>query len=113
MPTGTCHCGKVGVVVGGPPRYGNACQCSLCRRYGVIWGYYHPADVRIQAAPDARAFYAWGEKNLSFGRCAACGTVTDWQETRDPAPTRMGINLRLFEPADLASVPIRQSAGPS
>ncbi len=113
MPTGACHCGAVRVVVLRPPAYGNACRCSLCRRYGVIWGYYHPDEVRIEAAPDALASYSWGERNLAFGRCARCGTVTDWQEIREPAPTRMAVNLRLFDPAVLAGTPIRESPGPS
>ncbi len=112
MLTGTCHCGQVRVVVPRPPEYGNACQCSICRRYGVIWGYYRPDEVSIDAAPGARVSYSWGDRALAFGRCAVCGTVTDWQEIRAGGPDRMAVNLRVFEPDDVADVPIRKGSRP-
>ena len=75
MPTATCHCRAVRLEVDGPPSYLNECHCSICRRYGVHWGYYPPGEVAIEAAT--------------------------------------GVNGNLFEPADLASVPLHRSAGPS
>jgi hypothetical protein len=111
MLTASCHCGAVRIEVPAPPAYLNQCHCSICRRYGTLWGYYHPDAVRMLGGPGGTETYAWGEKNLEFHRCRVCGCVTHWQPT-DTTETRMGINGRLLDPEDIAEVPIRQSPGP-
>jgi hypothetical protein len=35
-------------------------NCSICRRYGVLWAYYKAADVRVIAKPSATQSYSWG-----------------------------------------------------
>ena len=110
MPTATCHCRAVRLEVDAPPSYLNECRCSVCRRYGVRGGYYQPGEVAIEAAPGAIEAYSWGQANLDFHRCRLCGCVTHW--TARAGGNRMGVNGNLFEPADLAAVPLRQSAGP-
>jgi len=111
MPTATCHCGAVRIELDGPPAYLNECQCSVCRRYGVAWGYYHPDAVRVVAAAGALQAYGWNGHHLAFHRCRTCGNVTHWT-SNEPAPDRLGVNARLVEPEELAGVPIRRSPGP-
>lgn len=109
--TATCHCRAVRIEVDAPPSYLNECHCSICFKYGVRWGYYRPTEVRFHAGPDATDYYSWGEKNLEFHRCRSCGCVTHWQD-KDPTSNRLGLNACLFEPADIAQVPVCQSPGP-
>lgn len=111
MPTASCHCGSIRIEVDGPPAYLNQCHCSVCRRYGTLWGYYRPDQVRVSCATDALDAYSWGDRMLEFHRCRACGCVTHWTST-DRTEARMAINGRLLDPADIADVPIRQSDGP-
>jgi hypothetical protein len=40
MLTASCHCGAVMVQVPRKPRSLTNCNCSMCRRYGVLWAYY-------------------------------------------------------------------------
>ena len=108
----TCHCHSVRIEVSSRPSYLNECHCSVCRRYGVLWGYYRPDQVRLVCEPGATEFYSWGDRDLEFHRCRSCGCVTHWKDTDDTIP-RMAINGRLFDPDDIAGVPIRQSEGPS
>ena len=110
--TASCHCQSVRIEVGDAPEELNECHCALCRRYAVRWAYYRPDEVRILAEPGATEFYAWGERNLEFHRCRTCGCVTHWKDT-DDAPPHIALNARLFDPADIADVPVRQSEGPS
>jgi hypothetical protein len=35
------------------------CNCSICRRYGVLWAHHKAATVRVEAAPKALHRYAW------------------------------------------------------
>ena len=111
MLTASCHCQRVRIEVDSAPAYLNQCLCSICRRYGVLWGYYRPDQLRLLCEPDATQIYSRGEKTLEFHRCRTCGCVTHWQST-DRSASRMAINGRLFDPADIADVAVRQSAGP-
>jgi hypothetical protein len=111
MLQASCHCGSVQFEIPQPPDHLNQCHCSICRRYGTLWGYYPPDQVRIIGKPDATEVYCWGDQEIEFHRCRVCGCVAYWQP-KDPTETRMGINARLLDPADIAGVPIKQSPGP-
>jgi hypothetical protein len=101
MLTGTCHCGKVRVTVPRAPGSLTDCNCSICRRYGVLWAYYKASTVRIEAKPKATRGYSWGRKALRFVRCAECGCVMYWERARPDPERKMGVNARTFDPAAL------------
>ena len=107
MLVGTCHCGAVRIEVPRRPRMLTNCNCSICRRYGVLWAYYKAADVRIVCKPRATTSYSWGRNALQFVRCKTCGCVTNWQRIRPRKENYMGVNARNFEPSDLGDVRIR------
>ncbi len=113
MLTATCHCGAVRVEIARRPRRVTNCNCSICRRYGTLWAYYKGADVRIAAAPGALAEYVWGDRSLRFVRCRRCGCVTHWEPIRPTASSRMGVNVRNFDPDALGPVRIRRLDGAS
>lgn len=103
-----CHCGAVRLVLASAPGEVTDCNCSICRRYGVLWAYYPPGDVRVEAAgTDA---YAWDKRSIAFHRCRACGCVTHWSAF-DPARNRMGVNARLMPPDVLATARVRHLDG--
>lgn len=112
MLTASCHCRSVRIEVGSAPSYLNQCHCSICRRYGTLWVYYRPDQVRLLCEPGATQAYSWGEGNLEFHRCRVCGCVTHWKAT-DPDARRMAINARLLDPVDIATISVRQSEGPA
>jgi hypothetical protein len=107
----SCHCGRVRVEVPRRPRSLTDCNCSICRRYGVLWAYYRPAAVRVRCVRGATASYAWGRKNLRFVRCKACGCVTHYERPGGAPERRIGVNARCFEPAALVEVPVRHLDG--
>lgn len=45
--TAKCHCGRVSLELPAPPRKINECRCSVCYRYGALWGYYRRDEVNI------------------------------------------------------------------
>ncbi len=102
MTEASCHCGAVRLRLAHAPAEVTECNCSICRRYGVIWAYYRPEEVRLVPPHAATDTYAWDDRSLDFHRCRACGCVTHWQPVnRDPG--RMGVNARLLPPETLAS----------
>jgi len=111
MLRGSCHCGAVQIEVPRRPRSLTECNCSLCRRYGTRWAYYQAPTVRVIAARGATDCYMWGDKMLRTVRCRHCGTVTHWQPLPHPKSGRMGVNARIFDPAELGPVRIRRKDG--
>ena len=97
MIESSCHCDAVRLEILTAPEVVTECNCSICRRYGVLWAYYSPADVRIIATEGATQRYLWGDRMICFHRCQNCGCVTHWADL-DPAHDRMGVNARLMAP---------------
>jgi len=111
MLTATCHCGAVRVTVPRTPRSVTDCNCSICRRYGVLWAYYKASTVRVEAGPKATRAYSWGRKTLRFVRCATCGCVMCWQRVTPDPERKMGVNARNFDLAVLRKLPVRPLDG--
>jgi hypothetical protein len=98
--TATCHCGAVRVTVPRKPRSVTDCNCSICRRYGVLWAYYKASAVRTQARRGTTESYSWGRKSLRFVRCATCGCPMWWERVEPDPARKMGANARNF-PLDI------------
>ena len=108
--TASCHCGAIRLQLEGAPVTVTDCNCSICRRYGVLWAYYAPAQVHIIAAPGSTDVYIWGDRSIEFHRCKVCGCVTHWAAV-DPNLGRMGVNARLLDLEVLATARVRKLDG--
>ncbi|MDF2902060.1 MAG: hypothetical protein K0Q62_2119 [Phenylobacterium sp.] len=106
----SCHCGAVHLEVEVAPTHVTDCNCSLCRRYGVLWAYYSPRQVHATQPPGATHIYMWGDRSIEFHRCATCGCATHWVAV-DQARDRMGVNARLMAPNVLAHAKVRRLDG--
>jgi hypothetical protein len=110
MIESSCHCGAVKLEIQTAPEEVNNCNCSICRRYGALWAYYSPAQVRIIPTIGATVCYLWGDKSIEFHRCQTCGCVTHWAAVEKRAD-RMGVNARLMAPEILSAARLRHSDG--
>ncbi len=97
MVKASCHCGAVRLQIAAAPTEITDCNCSICRRYGVLWAYYPPDAVSIATSGKGTQTYMWDDRSLAFHRCPDCGCVTHWAPV-DPAVGRMGVNARLMDP---------------
>ena len=111
MVTASCHCGAVSIDLASAPIDVTDCNCSICRRYGVLWAYYPHDAVRITGHPERTAEYVWGDRELRFVRCATCGCVTHWEPLVPGPDSRRGVNMRNADPADIAGVRLRKLDG--
>jgi hypothetical protein len=107
---GSCHCGAIRFEVETPPATVTECNCSVCRRTGVLWAYYSPGQVRFVAGDNATDVYIWGDRSLRLHRCKVCGLITHWAPL-DKTLDRMGVNARLMDPAVLAAARVRKIDG--
>jgi hypothetical protein len=110
MIEASCHCGAVRLTVDAEPETVTECNCSICRRYGVLWAYYPPAEVTLTAAEGATDIYMWDDRSIGFHRCKTCGCVTHWAPV-DSARDRMGVNARLMPLELLARTRMRHLDG--
>lgn len=98
MLEGSCHCGAVRWRFYGIPESATACNCTLCRRYGVLWVYDHDGE-RIRVSGQTRV-YARARRTIGFHFCADCGCVAYWRAVLpgEDQRRRIAVNLRLAEP---------------
>ena len=106
MIEGSCHCGAVSLAIPQAPEELASCNCSICRRIGGLWGYYRPEEVAVSDPEGSLAGYVQGDATLTNWHCSQCGCTTHWSP-RDPALERMGVNLRLFDPAIWEPLPVK------
>ena len=103
----TCHCGAVSVRLAKSPEEAAECNCSLCFSHGILWSYFSPRDVVIEGETRTynRADRANPNSDLHF--CPTCGCATHWSATArliermGGEVDMMGVNMRLFDPAQL------------
>lgn len=111
MIQGSCDCGKVRWRFKGMPASATACNCTLCRRYGVLWAYDFEAE-KIAVEGETRG-YTRGPGETAFHFCLTCGCVAYWRRVvlNDDGWRRMAVNLRLAEPADVGAIPLKHLDG--
>jgi hypothetical protein len=104
----SCACGAVQLKISRTPDEVTDCNCTLCRRYGVLWAYLSPKDVHV--TKDATDIYMRDPRTIEFHRCKHCGCITHWaavDKTRD----HMGVNARLMAPEILSQLRVRHLDG--
>ena len=105
MLKGHCHCGAVSWEFHGMPEAATACNCTVCRRYGVLWAYdFLDEGIHVHGPTTA---YIRG-RALEFHFCSDCGCVAYWlaRIPEEDGRRRVAVNLRLTDPAPIANIPI-------
>lgn len=94
MIEANCECGAVHIELDTAPETVGDCNCSICRRYGVLWAYYPLNQVRVSGDT---SIYLRGRRQTEFHHCAVCRCLTHWSAV-DKTRDRMGVNARLLPP---------------
>jgi hypothetical protein len=106
-----CHCGAARLELARAPRRLTGCNCSICRRYGALWAYYRRDAVRLRYRRRDVEAYAWGDRRLRFVRCRTCGCVLHHEPLRKDPTRKLGVNMRLADPAAIAGIRVRRLDG--
>jgi hypothetical protein len=103
MIEGSCHCGAVRWSFEGMPESATACNCTVCRRYGVLWAYdYEGEGIRVSGPTRA---YVRGQ-GIGFHFCPDCGCIAYWRALAPGADgrRRIAVNLRLADPEAVGTI---------
>jgi hypothetical protein len=106
---GSCHCGAIELELRDEPLEPSECNCSLCRRVAGLWHYCSPGLLTASGQPVG---YVQGDRFLTTWHCGTCGCITHWTAI-DPGYDKVGVNLRMFEPALWQDLPRKQVDGAS
>lgn len=104
---GTCACRRVTVEVAHAPDYINFCNCELCRKTGGAWGYYDQDEVSVSGEVKGFERPDIDEVCLETQVCTGCGSAVRWVAAGVYESRRVGVNMRLFEPGELAGIETR------
>ena len=110
MIQGACLYGAVEWRLDALPESATACNCTACRRYGVLWAYdYEGEGIHVSGPTTA---YVRGDA-LGFHFCPTCGCVAYWRalQPNTEGRRRIAVNLRLTDPEPIARVPIEHFDG--
>lgn len=109
MLTGSCHCGACGWTLTGDAGAATACNCTLCRRYGVIWAYDYEHE-RIEISGPSASYIRADDPSpsLEIRFCPRCAGVICWRglQTDEAGRRRIAVNLRLAAPETVADLAI-------
>jgi hypothetical protein len=107
---GSCLCGAVAWRFKDIPESATACNCTACRRYGVLWAYDHEGEG-ITVSGTTKSYVRGG--SLEFHFCPTCGCVAFWREQKpnEVGLRRIAVNLRLADPKAVADIPIEHFDG--
>lgn len=109
MIRAACHCTAVRFEISEPPAWVLDCNCTLCRRYGAMWSYYHGDDyakLLSRPDPDLTDVYLWQDREIAFHRCKVCGCMTH-MAAADIGKV-FGVNARMMPTLDPAAVTVIQ-----
>lgn len=106
MLKGKCHCGDTSWTLKDMPESATACNCTVCRRYGVLWAYGY-IDDDIRSIGKTTTYRRKDGADIGFHFCANCGCVTHYVKTAagEDGRHRTAVNLRLSDPALIFDLP--------
>jgi hypothetical protein len=89
---GSCHCGAVTFEVETPTMPAVRCNCSLCRRKGILLTPPFPeGKLRVETGWDDLAVYQFNTRVAQHYFCRHCGVHTFNKTRKDPLYWRVNI----------------------
>ena len=110
---GSCHCGQVAFEVEGTLESVTDCNCSMCRRKGILM-WFVPRDSLRLLTPDASAgTYKFNRHVIAHRFCPTCGIHTHGEGIDPKGNPMAAINVRCLEDVDLGALPVNHFDGRS
>ncbi len=108
---GHCLCRRVRIEVPGTPDQIGICNCRLCRSSGAAWGYFDPAEVKVDGEVSDYSREDLDDPWLVLHFCPRCGATTHYTASGAHPLDRIGVNTRLFVQDELDGVEVSYQDG--
>lgn len=107
---GSCHCGAVSFTFEGEIRKAMSCNCSYCRRLGILMAFGPANALSVKAEPDAIGHYTFNKNIIDHQFCVRCGIGTHGGGD-SPQGKMAAVNLRCIPAIDLETLEIEKFNG--
>lgn len=113
----SCHCGQIRITLEKKPDFIQECNCTLCSKAGVRWGYFHPSEASVKGTAKGYCRDDKVEPGARIQFCDSCGSTTHFTLTENVISrfgnSLMGVNMRLADESALAGIELRYPDGQS
>jgi hypothetical protein len=94
----------------------NECHCTVCYKYGALWGYFQRNEVVIITGTTQLQDYVREDSDgdIAFNRCKHCGCMMFWWGLGKYAGVehKMGVNCRMLPEGEIEGIEKSVSKGP-
>jgi hypothetical protein len=107
MPVrGAAIAGRIAYSLDAEPTEAIECNCSICRRKGVVLAAFTPDKFHLETSRDDIATYTFGKHVIRHQFCRTCGCAPFAEGTGPDGEAMVAINLRCAEDLDLATIKV-------
>ena len=111
--SGSCHCGRVSFTVDSDlPTDAMSCNCSHCRRKGLLLAFFPVAQVKVEGASALKS-YKFNRLVIDHLFCETCGTQPLGAARGRDGTEMHAVNLRCVPDVDLETLTIHRHNGAS
>ncbi|CAN7400945.1 MULTISPECIES: GFA family protein [Neorhizobium] len=111
--SGSCHCGKIAFEAEGEFGTAMECNCSFCRRKGVLLAFVPRSQFRLATPRENLSSYQFNKHVITHYFCASCGVAPFSEATMPNGAEMAAINLRCVPEIDIATLTVTQYDGAS
>jgi len=110
---GSCHCGAVTFTVeGDAPGSALSCNCSICRRKGLLLAFAPRTSVTVRGEA-ALSTYLFNTHKIEHRFCATCGVEPFAFAAAPDGTPSVAVNLRCVPAIDLDALQLQPFDGAS
>ncbi|CDZ58108.1 GFA family protein [Neorhizobium galegae] len=111
--SGSCHCGNIAFEAEGEFGTAMECNCSLCRRKGVLLAFVPRSQFQLATPRENLSSYQFNKHVITHYFCASCGVAPFSEATMPNGAEMAAINLRCVPEIDIATLTVTQYDGAS
>ena len=109
---GSCHCGAVTFTVDADlPQQAVSCNCSICRRKGLLLAFFPAERFTLTSGEEAMASYRFNTKRIEHRFCTTCGAEPFASGANPDGSPMCAVNLSCVPAADLDALQIQKYDG--
>ena len=104
MKSGRCHCGAIQFSVEGEIEQVIECNCSHCRRKGLLLWFVSPTALAVSSGISQLATYTFNQHVIQHQFCSICGCQPFGVGRLRSGTEAALINIRCLEGIELENV---------
>ena len=89
------------------------CNCSICRKRGVLWAYVGADGFKLLSGEDALTDYQFNKKTIHHLFCETCGVGSFSKGQSGDGSEGFGINVRCLDYVEMETLTVTPFDGKS